>query len=526
MSVIAIKLEMAGLSLKANRIEEAEKTIMDVLLDAQTDTDSQHSAWLALGSIKMIRFLKQTAIFSEVEYCYKKAYAIKSDELTIDAYLYTLSFFFKTATEAIEISKTRIKELQIKAGIDLLISIGSAYVLNQRGNSLLTNVVGLIGLDYGVSGVIGDINSIDDFNKLINNLNAAIADVIENYNQSLPISEGQLKFFEEEINKNKLRKFLSNEFKDVSEQLLEVLEEIKNSDFNCKIKKFETYEKLSKSEFAYGDGKLFGDKIEPGDAVYYFWKYTDNVFIYKTFVTEKNIYIIKIEGVFKPELKTFLHLKHTDFNCKNLTTISDAASCTLIVYNTPDIVSHKLIGFERAFKNSTKEGQVGFVNKILNIYSKIEGDEIQKIDDDTYFTNLISTIHNFEKSVVSKDEFIEKYWRPEFDNLVDKNKSFFVFKDVADWAKNTINIILNPDGFVYVKYPAKGEFQILDNFKVDKTELNKENLSFSDFYNEIKYTNETGVKHLILKYSPSFKNSTINQQKEFANKLVNFYLNI
>ena len=58
MSVIAIKLEMAGLSLKANRIEEAEKTIMDVLLDAQTDTDSQHSAWLALGSIKMIRFLK------------------------------------------------------------------------------------------------------------------------------------------------------------------------------------------------------------------------------------------------------------------------------------------------------------------------------------------------------------------------------------------------------------------------------------------------------------------------------------
>ena len=85
-------------------------------------------------------------------------------------------------------------------------------------------------------------------------------------------------------------------------------------------------------------------------------------------MTEKNIYIIKIEGVFKPELKTFLHLKHTDFNCKNLTTISDAASCTLIVYNTPDIVSHKLIGFERAFKNSTKEGQVGFVNKILNIY--------------------------------------------------------------------------------------------------------------------------------------------------------------
>jgi hypothetical protein len=143
-----------------------------------------------------------------------------------------------------------------------------------------------------------------------------------------------------------------------------------------------------------------------------------------------------------------------------------------------------------------------------------------------YFTNLISNIHNLEKSVIQKDEFIEKYWQPEFDNLIDKNKSFFVFKDVADWAKNTINLILSPDGFVYVKYPIKGEFQILDNFKVDKTQLNKENLSFSDFYNEIKYTNETGVKHLILKYSPSFKNSTINQQKEFANKLVNYYLNI
>ena len=81
MSVITIKLEMAELSLKANRIEEAEKTIMDVILDPTTDSDSLYSAFIALGSIKMIRLLKNTAIFSEVEYCYKKAYAIKPNEL-------------------------------------------------------------------------------------------------------------------------------------------------------------------------------------------------------------------------------------------------------------------------------------------------------------------------------------------------------------------------------------------------------------------------------------------------------------
>ena len=63
MSVITIKLEMAELSLKANRIEEAEKTIMDVILDPTTDSDSLYSAFIALGSIKMIRLLKNTAIF-------------------------------------------------------------------------------------------------------------------------------------------------------------------------------------------------------------------------------------------------------------------------------------------------------------------------------------------------------------------------------------------------------------------------------------------------------------------------------
>ncbi len=121
MSVITIKLEMAELSLKANRIEEAEKTIMDVILDPSTDSDSQYSAFLALGSIKMIKLLKNTAIFSEVEYCIKKAYAIKSNELTVDAYIVMLSYFLKTATTAIDTSKENIKKLQRKQQTGLIV---------------------------------------------------------------------------------------------------------------------------------------------------------------------------------------------------------------------------------------------------------------------------------------------------------------------------------------------------------------------------------------------------------------------
>ena len=160
MSVTVIKLELAELALKAKRLDESEQILLDIILDRNTDEESLYSAWIAMGSIKMIKVLKNTAIFSEVEYCYKKAYSIKPNELTLDAYLFVLSYFFKTATETIDLSKINIKGLQVKAGIDLLVSIGSAYILNQRGNSLLTNVVGLVGLDYGVKGIIGDIKEV------------------------------------------------------------------------------------------------------------------------------------------------------------------------------------------------------------------------------------------------------------------------------------------------------------------------------------------------------------------------------
>lgn len=235
MSVTVIKLELAELALKAKRLDESEQILLDIILDRNTDEESLYSAWIAMGSIKMIKVLKSTAIFSEVEYCYKKAYSIKSNELTLEAYLFVLSYFFKTATETIDLSKANIKGLQVKAGIDLLVSMGSAYILNQRGNSLLTNVVGLVGLDYGVKGIIGDINSIDGYNKLISYLNLTISEVIDDYNKNLPLNDNQIRSFEDEITNNNLRKFLSADKKDKIEVLNEFIEEAVALDINFKI---------------------------------------------------------------------------------------------------------------------------------------------------------------------------------------------------------------------------------------------------------------------------------------------------
>jgi hypothetical protein len=235
MSVTIIKLELAELALKAKRLDESEQILLDIILDRNTDEESLYSAWIAMGSIKMIKVLKNSAIFSEVEYCYKKAYSIKSNELTLEAYLFILSYFFKTATETIELSKVNIKGLQVKAGIDLLVSIGSAYILKQRGNSLLTNVVGLVGLDYGVKGIIGDINSIDGYEKLINYLNLTISEIIDDYNKNLPLNDNQLRFFEDEITNNNLRKFLSADKKDKIEVLNEFMEEAVALDINFKV---------------------------------------------------------------------------------------------------------------------------------------------------------------------------------------------------------------------------------------------------------------------------------------------------
>jgi hypothetical protein len=235
MSVTVIKLELAELALKAKRLDESEQILLDIILDRNTDEESLYSAWIAMGSIKMIKVLKNTAIFSEVEYCYKKAYSIKPNELTLDAYLFVLSYFFKTATETIDLSKINIKGLQVKAGIDLLVSIGSAYILKQRGNSLLTNVVGLVGLDYGVKGIIGDINSIDGYEKLISYLNLTISEIIDDYNKNLPLNDNQLRFFEDEITNNNLRKFLSADKKDKIEVLNEFMEEAVALDINFKV---------------------------------------------------------------------------------------------------------------------------------------------------------------------------------------------------------------------------------------------------------------------------------------------------
>jgi hypothetical protein len=141
-----------------------------------------------------------------------------------------LSYFLKTATTAIDTSKENIKKLQRKAGIDFLVTIGSAYVLNQRGNSVLTNVIGIIGLDYGINGIIGDIKTIDGYENLIKYLNNAINEVVGAYNQSGFFNEGQIQYFKgllyetgigtnslSSSDKNKVELFLVSSIGDVEE---------------------------------------------------------------------------------------------------------------------------------------------------------------------------------------------------------------------------------------------------------------------------------------------------------------------
>jgi hypothetical protein len=377
MSVIAIKLEMAELSLKANRIEEAEKTIMDVILDPTTDSDSQYSAFIALGSIKMIRLLKNTAIFSEVEYCYKKAYAIKPNELTVDAYLLTLSYFLKTSTEAIETSKKNIKVLQIKAGIDLAVTIGSAYILNHRGNSLLTNVVGLIGLDYGVNGVIGDINTIDGYNQIIGYLNKCILEVIENYNTSLPVNELQVINFEDEIGKNNLRKLLSADRKDNKELLFEMFDEAKSLDINFRmidkelIKPFAESPKIKFSSSAVMTHLVYEQSI----LLKYFNLESEKIyFTFKVNNKEEHSIIFDdnciqiITTIKKHEVFNYIKIDYSDFFNSRLVLPSekDVQIINFIFPNTQ--LEYGLISFDFPFKSSTRIKQIEMVKKIAGLF--------------------------------------------------------------------------------------------------------------------------------------------------------------
>jgi hypothetical protein len=373
MSVITIKLEMAELSLKANRIEEAEKTIMDVILDPSTDSDSQYSAFLALGSIKMIKLLKNTAIFSEVEYCIKKAYAIKSNELTVDAYIVMLSYFLKTATTAIDTSKENIKKLQRKAGIDFLVTIGSAYVLNQRGNSVLTNVIGIIGLDYGINGIIGDIKTIDGYENLIKYLNNAINEVVGAYNQSGFFNEGQIQYFKGLLYETGIgTNSLSSSDKNKVELFLGILEDASKDKVEIDVKVSDSIKGLIKlsNDFNVSCSKIH-NKIGDDEQKYcYHFQ-----FIYKSndlrvLFTNKYVYVIILSGIFIKKVESLVKLEYTDFNSDNLkiqTNISNETKYEIgqkIVYEVSSELSYTLL----SIGNTDSRAELGgvYLDKLYN----------------------------------------------------------------------------------------------------------------------------------------------------------------
>lgn len=380
MSVIQIKLELAELSLKANRLEEAEKTIMDVILDSSTDSESLYSAFIALGSIKMIKYLKGKVIFSEVEYCYKKAYSIKQEEFTADAYLLCLSNFFKLATEAIELSNRKLKELQVKAAIDIIVTVSSAYVLNQRNNSLLTNVVGIIGLDYGVSGIVDDINTYDGFKNLINHLNNCILEVINNYNKSIALTENQNLFFEDEINKNNLRKFLSSDKKGKQELLFEIFDEAIEKDINFNLKE------KSKVLSALNDGNVGFSNIllhlknkknvlkeyfrEDSEKIYFGFTNVNN-FDYNIIFFDNQINILKCkDGILnlnkEPEQK--FEITYEDF-FSNKVEQKEFLNTKEMIFILPDGQRIKLFEFKAAFKQSTRDKQDDILKKIIELFN-------------------------------------------------------------------------------------------------------------------------------------------------------------
>jgi hypothetical protein len=365
---------MAELSFKANRIDEAEKIIMDIILDSTTDSESLYSAWLALGSIKMIKLLKNQVIFSEVEYCYKKAYAIKPNELTIDAYIVVLSYFFKTATKAIETSKENIKKLQVKAGIDLLVTIGSAYVLNQRGNSVLTNVVGIIGLDYGVNGIIGDINSIDGYNKLINYLNNTINEVVVSYNQSGFFNDGQIEYVKEVLYETGIGvNSVSSSDKNKVELFLDILEEVSSQKVEIDIKFSDTFAGISKKS---NDLNLFSKQLvnQIGDDELKYCYHLE--FIFKSMdlrvlFTTKYVYLIFVSGVFIRKLENLVKLEYTDFNSENLKIQSNISQQTgkeigkKIIYEANSDLSYTLLSIGNLSKSKAELGSL-YLDKLYN----------------------------------------------------------------------------------------------------------------------------------------------------------------
>ena len=384
MSVIAIKLEMAELSLKANRFEEAEKTVMDVILDPSTDSESQYSAFIALGSIKMIRLLNRTAIFSEVEYCYKKAFVIKPNEFTADLYLHTLSHFLRLATEAITLSQKRIKDLQIKFGIDILVTFASAYTLNQRGNTLLTNVVGLIGLDYGVNGIIGDLNTIDDFENLIKYLKSNINEVVEKYNNpSLPLNEKQIEYFEDELIRNKIKEISKDKINQLDinskvELLFKYFDESIDDDINLRLhNKLKVVASLNGKDSmtmmlnGLKNHRNALRKYFDESCLFIYWGMRSiGMDEYNIIFTENNIQILVVEKTFsfKTEPKEIIKIEYKDFFANKIVvkTEKDEQEIKIQLPNNSDI---GIISFKSPFKSSTKNKQIEMIKKMTVLFN-------------------------------------------------------------------------------------------------------------------------------------------------------------
>jgi len=408
MSIIKTKLEFAQLSIQANRIDEAEKAIMDIIFDSTTDDDSLHTAWLNLGSIKVIKYLKNNSILNEVSYCYKKAYQIKSNNETLNPYLQSLVYILDSAKAIIDKSNENIIVLQKEAFRDSLIAAFSFVSLTDKNNSFFGNTISLIGLSYGINGVMENVNSIEGFKNLVNYLQNCINEVYENYTLGFELNKDQISYFESILKKNELqnllpiqvqRNIINNESilnqNTKRDLLFEIFNEAISLNCNVIVKNKLLLNALINKVSTNSKNGLFSTSttithlesnlpilskyVDTESSHFYFECYLKNKIKWNIFYTLSNIKIVTHETYIFNRPKNilneyiFTYDELFDLNSEIFVPEEKALSQNPYIIITKDNVEFQIFNFNQGFKSSTIQNQYNLLKKAALLFNKNPG---------------------------------------------------------------------------------------------------------------------------------------------------------
>lgn len=157
------QLDFATLALKGKRYQEAEKIYMELAVN-----ENSAEAWLGIGICKLYQ-LTESKTIEEVIFCFIKSAAIapaSKAELEEQLMMHTL-LVLNTYARLIEAAAKKHQEAKKTAQTAALLT-GLSIVAGLNSSSTFGTVASLAGTGAGVGVAVDSLNSMNDYQSLIN----------------------------------------------------------------------------------------------------------------------------------------------------------------------------------------------------------------------------------------------------------------------------------------------------------------------------------------------------------------------